>query len=249
LKADALKGARIGVARDFFGADEEVDWVMEAALDAMRQAGATLVDVRYPKWLLDAKGDFYTAVRWPEFAPQMAKYLATTGPRYPKTLDDMITRAKQFTSTRPDGAIPNPPRWALFAREAASGTVDDARYKAVHDHVLPAIRVLVDGLFTANTLDAIVYPTSSRRPGLVAGPSDPPGTPSATNIANLSGFPDLIVPAGFTSDRLPVGISFFGPAFSEGKLIGLGYSFEQLSKARRRPVHTPALPGETLTVP
>ena len=61
LKADALKGARIGIARDFLGADADVDWVVEAALDAMRKAGATLVDVRYPKWLLDAKGEFYNA--------------------------------------------------------------------------------------------------------------------------------------------------------------------------------------------
>ena len=49
---------------------------------------------------------------------------------------------------------------------------------------------------------------------------------SATNIANLTGFPDLIVPAGFTGDSLPVGLSFTGPAFSEPKLLALGYSFE-----------------------
>ena len=72
---------------------------------------------------------------------------------------------------------------------------------------------------------------------------------SATNIANLTGFPDLIVPAGFTGDRLPVGLSFFGPAFSEPKLLALGYSFEQATQARRRPVTTPALPGEAINVP
>src|SRR6267378_1633001 len=55
LRADALKGARIGVARDFLGADADVDWVIDAALEAMRKAGATVVDVRYPKWLLDSK--------------------------------------------------------------------------------------------------------------------------------------------------------------------------------------------------
>src|SRR4029453_12475361 len=59
LRADALKGARIGVARDFLGADPDVDWVVEASLGAMRNAGATVVDVRYPKWLLEAKGEFY----------------------------------------------------------------------------------------------------------------------------------------------------------------------------------------------
>lgn len=249
LESDALKGARIGVARDFFGADEDVDWVMESALEAMRRAGATTVDVRYPKWLLDAKGELYTAVRWPEFGPQIASYLATLGPAYPKTLDEMIARSRQFLATRPDGALPNPPRWALFNREASAGTLTDARYVAVHDHVLPAVRVLVDGLLQANKLDAIVYPTSSRRPGVIAGPGDPAGTPSATNIANLTGYPDLIVPAGFTSDRLPVTISFFGTAYSEAKLLALGYGFEQATKARRLPRHTPPLPGETITVP
>jgi amidase len=74
-------------------------------------------------------------------------------------------------------------------------------------------------------------------------------TASATNIANLTGFPDLIVPAGFTGDNLPVGISFFGPAFSEQKLLSLGYSFEHATRARRRPVHTPALKGEFISVP
>ena len=66
----------------------------------------------------------------------------------------------------------------------------------------------------------------------------------ATNLANLTGFPDLIVPAGFTGDRLPVTISFLGPAFSEPRLLALGYSFEQATRARRLPRHTPPLPGE-----
>ena len=80
LRADALKGARIGVARDFLGADEDVDWVVDAAIAAMRAAGATMIDVRYPKWLLDSKGEFYTAVRYPEFTAQIAEYLSHTGP-------------------------------------------------------------------------------------------------------------------------------------------------------------------------
>ena len=75
LKVDALKGARIGVARDFFGQDDDVDWVMEASLDVMRKQGATVVDVRLPKWVLDSKGEFYNAVRYPEFVAQIADYL------------------------------------------------------------------------------------------------------------------------------------------------------------------------------
>lgn len=56
------------------------------------------------------------------------------------------------------------------------------------------------------------------------------------------------MPAGFTGDHLPVGISFFGPAFSEQTLLRLGYDVEQATHARRRPVHTPGLPGEQITV-
>jgi amidase len=252
LKADALKGARIGIARDFLGADPDVDWVVDASLDAMRKAGATIVDVRYPKWLLSAKEEFYTAIRYPEFPAQLAEYLKTLGPGYPKNLAEMIDRAERFNGTRTDGAGPNPSRWALFKQEAASGSMDDYRYTAVRDYGLPLVRATVDGILAAQKLDAIVYPTSSRRPGLIAetgGRGGGGGVPSATNIANLTGYPDLIVPAGFTGDNLPVGLSFFGPAFSEPTLLALGYSFEQATHARRRPVHTPLRPGESIVIP
>jgi amidase len=251
LKADALKGARVGIARDFLGADPDVDWLVDASLDAMRTAGATIVDVRYPKWLLDVKEDFYAAVRRPEFPVQIAAYLATLGPGYPKTLPEMIDRSSRITGLRADGAGPNPGRWTLFKRELESGTLDDYRYTSVHDHGLPMIREIVDGIIATQKLDAIVYPTSSRRPGVIADTGAPGGggVAGATSIANLTGFPDLIVPAGFTGDGLPVGLSFFGPAFSEPKLIALGYSFEQATHARRRPVHTPARPGESVSVP
>jgi amidase len=252
LKADALKGARIGIARDFLGADPDVDWVIEASLDAMRKAGATVVDVHYPKWLLDSKIEFYNAIRMPEFAAQIKDYLATIGPGYPKTIEEMIERSNRFNGTRADGAGPNPSRWTLFKREASSGSLEDYRYTSVRDYGLPLVRAAVDGLFTSEKLDAIVYPTSPRRPQLLAAPPDTaPASPtaSATNIANLTGFPDLIVPAGFTGDNLPVGISFFGPAFSEQKLLSLGYSFEQATHARRRPIHTPVLKGESISLP
>jgi amidase len=251
LKADALKGARIGIGRDFLGADPDVDWVVDASIEAMRKAGATVVDVRYPKWLLDAKQEMYNAIRRPEFHAQIADYLKTLRPGYPKTLEEMIARATTFNAVRADGAAPNPARWTLFKREAESGALDDYRYTSVHEYGLPMVRAAVEGMIAAQRLDAIVYPTSSRRPGLIAETGAGGGTaaPSATDIANLTGFPDLIVPAGFTGDELPVGISFFGPAFSEPKLLALGYSFEQATHARRRPVHTPARAGESISLP
>ena len=67
-----------------------------------------------------------------------------------------------------------------------------------------------------------------------------------TNIASLAGFPDLAVPAGFTTSGLPVALSFLGRAFSEPRLLALGYAFEQRTTAWRLPRHTPPLPGEGL---
>jgi amidase len=251
LKADALKGARLGVARDFLGQDTDVDWVVDAAIATMRREGATVVDVRFPAWLLDAKGEFYNAIRYPEFTAQIADYLATIGPSYPKTVEQLIDRATRVTALRPDGASPNPGRWSLLKREAGSGSLTDYTYTSVRDHALPMVRAIVEGILTSQKLDAIIYPTASRRPALIASPPEVPGGPrgSAVNLANLTGFPDLIVPAGFTGDDLPVGLSFFGPAFSESKLLALGYSFEQATRARRLPVHTPKLAGQSITIP
>lgn len=247
LKADALKGARIGIARDFMGLDQEVDWVIEASLAAMRKQGATVVEVHYPKWLLETKSEFYNAIRRPEFVAQITNYLGTLKPGYPRTHAELMELSQTLTSSR-DGFIPNESRWALFKEETNSGTLSNPQYLAVRDHGLPLVRAEIEGILASNQVDAIVYPTSPRRPPRIDADPNPGagGGESATNFANLTGFPDLIVPAGFTTGGLPVGISFFGPAFSEPKLLALGYSFEQATKARRLPVHTPALPGEKI---
>ena len=251
LKPDALKGARLGVARDFFGQDGDVDWVMESAIVQMKRQGATIVDVKFPKWLLDAKGEYYNAIRYPEFVVQIADYLKTLGPKYPKNITELIERAREVNAPRPDGASPNPGRWALMVRESGSGTLNDYQYASVRDHALPLVRAVLNGVLAADKLDAIVYPTASRRPQQIAAPAEVPGgaSGSGSNLANLSGFPDLIVPAGFTTDDLPVAISFLGPAFSESRLLALGYSFEQATKARRLPVNTPLRPGDSVPLP
>ena len=162
----------------------------------------------------------------------------------------MIALSDTLTSPR-DGFVPNQGRWNLFKQEAASGAIDGAEYQAVIEHGLPMIRRVVSGIIDGNRLDAIVYPTSPKRPAKIeaeapAGATATAGNGSATNLANLTGFPDLIVPAGFTSGGLPVGLSFFGPAFSEPRLLALGYAFEQRTRALRLPVTTPPLPGETI---
>ena len=251
LDAGALDGARLGIARDFMGSDPEVDWIVEASLEAMRGAGATIVDVRLPAWLLSARGALYRAIRYREFRAQIADYLATLGPDYPKTLAELVERSMTVTAPRADGVIPNPSRWNLMRREDESGELTDHDYLAVRDHALPLIRGILEGILLTDSLDALVYPTSPRRPGRIDTDPNPGSAPgsggSAVILANLSGFPDLIVPAGFTGRGLPVSLSFLGVAFSEPRLLALGYAFEQLTRAHRLPVHTPPLPGETIT--
>ncbi len=251
LDEDALDGARIGVARDFMESDEEVDWIIEASLQAMRDAGAEVIDVELPQWLLESRGKFYRAIRYREFRAQIEDYLATTDRQYPKTLAELIQRSKTLTARREDGVVPNPGRWQLMLREDKSGELSDYEYVAVRDHALPLIRSIIGGLIESEDLDAIVYPTSPTRPERVDPDPDPEGEPgggeSAVILANLTGFPDLIVPAGFTGRGLPVAISFLGPAFSEPRLLALGYAFEARTKARRLPVTTPPLQGEKIS--
>ena len=248
LDAGALQGARIGIARDLMGGNEAVDWVIEAALGTMKARGATIVDVRYPPWLLDVKGVWYTTVRWPDFRAQIEDYLATLRPEYPKTLGEMIERSDEIVGPMPDGSRPNPARWTLFRQEEASGELTGYEYVAMREYGFPMVQAIVHGMLDAQNLDAIVYPTSTTPPSLLSS-EDHFGGLSGTDIVSLAGVPDLIVPAGFTPRGLPVGISFVGRTFSEARLFALGYAFEQAARARRDPVHTPPLPGEDVPRP
>ena len=249
LDENALSGARIGVARNFLEQDPEVDWVIEASLLTMKSKGATLIDVALPDWLLESSTDFYWVLRHREFRAQIPDYLSTLeDDDYPKDLAEMLARASRLVAPI-DGAHPNPSRWSLMRREHESGELTDYEYQAVYNYALPLVRTTIDGLMRSENLDAIVYATSPRRPAHIDPEPSRPGNnrkPSPIRIANLTGFPDLVVPAGFTGRGLPIGISFLGRAFSEPRLLALGYAFEQATRSRRTPVNTPPLPGETL---
>ena len=245
LKTGSLKGARIGVARDFTGKDPEVDRVFNEAVATLTKLGATVVDVKYPEFMLQARLNVSSTVMASEFKAQITDYLKTTQPKYPKTFDDLVA-----LSNDPKTGYRSPEK-AYGLKYTASKALDlkDPIYLAAVNEGLALTKASVLAIFAKNKLDAIVYPTGTR-PAAPIKPSSSPSpvgvTDSATNIANQTGFPDLIVPAGLTKDGLPVSISFFGTAFSEPKLLGYGYDFEQATKARVLPKHTPAMPGDTL---
>jgi amidase len=249
LDGDSLSGARIGVARVFMGGDAEVDWLVESALQSMRDAGAEVVDVEFPEWLLESRGKFYRAIRYPEFKAQIADYLATLDDDYPKDLEGLIAEAMTLNSKREDGVIPNPSRWSLMRKEVEASDLNGFEYQAVKTYALPLVSQTILGLMKDKNLDVIVYPTASSPAELIERPpgtSEPGSGGSPVILANLSGFPDLILPIGFTGRGLPVTLSMLGTAFSEPTLIGLAYALEQRLQAIRLPVHTPPLPGDTL---
>jgi amidase len=251
LDKDALEGKTIGVARVFMDQNAEVDWLVEASLHAMREAGAEIVDVEFPEWLMAARSKLYRAIRYPEFKAQIADYLATLPGDYPKDLDALIDASMRLTSPDAAGAIPNPTRWSLMRKEVEATDLEGYEYRAVRDYGLPMVSATLAGLMEAQGLDAIVYPTSGTPAELIetdARSDVAPGSDiSPVTLANLSGFPDLILPIGFTGRGLPVTLSFLGPAFSEDRLLGMGFALEQRMRARRLPEHTPELEGERLS--
>jgi len=253
LKRGSLRGARIGVARDFMGQNAETDRVMEEAILKLKELGATVVDpVKYPAYFMSARRGGATSTSGTEFKAQIAVYLSTLKPGYPRTLAELVAKAED-----PATGYTSPwKRDSMKKTLETASELDDPTFLAVVNEGYALIRSTVLAVMAKDNLDALVYPTSPRPAlpigkGTLGGETEPGATTagggSATNIANQTGFPDLIVPAGMTNDGLPVTISFFGPAYSEAKLIGYGFDFEQATKARVLPKYTPKLPGDTLT--
>jgi amidase len=247
LKTGSLKGARIGVARDFTGKNPEVDRVFNEAVATLNKLGATTVDVTFPAYMLEGRMGVSSLVMASEFKAQITDYLQTTAAKYPKSFDDLVRLAND-----PKTGYRSPEKaFALKYTASVALDLNDPIYLAAKNEGLAMITRAVEGVISNHKLDAIVYPTNTTAASLIKLNGDPkPRTPtdSPTNIANQTGFPDLIVPAGMTVDGLPVTISFFGPAFSEGKLLSYGYDFEQATKALHLPKNTPALPGDLINL-
>jgi len=247
LKTGSLKGARIGIARDFTGKDPEVDRIVNETVATLQKLGAVVIDpIKYPEYLIQAKQPIYNMLVAAEFKAQVTEYLKTTKPGYPKSYDDLVT-----WSNDPNNHYRSPGKaFGLKYNQTRSLELTDPQYLALKNEQLAAVKAGILAIFAKDKLDAIVYPTSPRPATLIVPPTPPTptaGTDSATSFANFTGFPDLIVTAGMTKDGLPVAISFFGPAWSEPKLLGYGYDFEQATKAVAIPKYTPSLPGDTIS--
>lgn len=235
LKADALKGARIGVARNLAGFSDFVDAKLNDAIAALKSAGATIVD---PANLTTVGkfGDAEGIVLDYEFKAGINAYLASLGPASPmKTLADLIA----FNEREKAREMP----WfgqETFIRAQKAGPLTDKKYLDARAKCLRLARTEgIDAVMTKHKLDAIISP--SNQP---AWPTDwlngDHFAGGDTSFAAVAGYPSITVPMG-TVRELPVGLSFTAGAWEEGRLLGFAFAFEQATKARRAPAFLPTL--------
>ena len=233
LDKDGLKGVRLGVARKYFGFNDHVDKLMSDLLAEMKKLGAVVVDPTE----IPTSGKFDDSeleVLLYEFKADLNTYLAGLGPQAPvHSLKEIIA----FNERNRESEMPFFGQ-DLFTKAEAKGPLTSAKYlQALSKNHLLARTQGIDFVMKKNRLDAMVAPT-----GGPAWPTDwlngdhfAGGYSSASAVA---GYPHITVPAGYVFG-LPIGISFFGAAYTEPKLIRIAYAFEQATKARRAPKFLP----------
>jgi amidase len=247
LYAGALRGARIGVWREFsfevggVPVDANVSAIMDETIAALRSAGAIIVDpanLPFGDW---ANAEFPALLC--EFKTDIAAYLQTyTGPAYPKTLQDLI----DFNNDHPllESGAPES-NWNSLVFDLAQATNGrDAECAAQRAIATPGAQAAIDDLMTSEHLDAIIAATNG--PAWVTDPvnGDLGGDFSkfigSSGPPAVAGYAHVTVPAGFVGP-LPVGVSFIGGRWDEPTLIGLAYGFEQATHARVPPQFIPTI--------
>jgi amidase len=233
LDDNALRGARIGVARSSFKMNRLVDPVLEAALVALKNEGAILMDpVKLPS--RQDLGDAEQQVMLYEFKSGLNNYFASLGPNAPiKTLEELI----DFNERNREREL------AIFGQETlieaqGKGPLSEQRYLEAKARCAKWSKE-IEALLETNQFDAIVAPTTgpAHTLDLVVGDR---GLGGSSTYAAVSGLPSITVPCGDVSG-LPLGLSFIASAWQEGRLIALGYAFEQATKARKSPQFLPTL--------
>jgi amidase len=229
LDANSLKGARIGIHRKGFGFNDAVDKLMNDCIDIIKKRGAVIVD---PADIPTAGkfDDSELEVLLYEFKADLNSYLASLGPGAPvKSLKEIIDFNEQYR----DREMPYFGQ-DLFIKAQAKGPLTDKAYRdALAKNHRMSRKEGIDLVMDKNKLDALIAPTGG--PGWttdwINGDHFTGGYSTASAVA---GYPHITVPAGYVFG-MPVGISFFGRAWSEPTLIKFAYAFEQATKARRAP--------------
>ena len=238
LDVDGLRGARIGVARNFCGFDARVDRIMEESLAAIEDLGATVID---PADIAhaDQLGESEITVLHFEFKAALNAYLAARGPGLGlRSLADLIA----YNEAHAAEIMPYFGQEHFIAAQE-KGPLTDATYRAALARNRRLARAEgIDATMHQHRLDAIVAPTGGPAwtVDLVNGDR---GAGGCASPAAVAGYPHITLPAGFVHD-LPVGISFFAGAWQEATLVKFAYAFEQQTKAWRAPRFKPTVDAE-----
>ena len=234
LDPRALRGARLGVVRKAFGFNPAVDRIMEEALAEMRRQGAEMVDpADLPTW--GKWRDQENEILLYEFKADLNSYLTGLGPHAPiHTLEEAI----KFNDAHPTQEMPFFGQ-ELFVQSQSKGPLTSKDYR---DALEAAQRLTrkegIDAIMDQHKLDALVAPSGG--PAWLTDPVDGDSFGGgSSSAAAVAGYPGITVPAGFIFG-LPVGISFFGRAWSEPTLIRIAYAFEQATKVRKPPRFLPS---------
>jgi len=230
LDPKGLEGARIGVARKgFFGQSGAADRLAEAAIEVMRKLGAIVVDPAD----IATYGQFEKSeleVLLYEFKADLNAYLSALGPRAPvHSLEEAIA----FNERHKDREMPFFGQ-EIFLDAQKKGPLASREYRVALERNHRLSRVLgIDQTLAGHRLDALVAPTGAP-PSLTDLVNGDYGTAGSSTLPAVAGYPHITVPMGYVFG-LPVGLSFFGGAWSEPTLIRLAYAFEQATHHRKAP--------------
>ena len=232
LDPNGLRGARIGVARKYFGFSDRVDALMNGVMEEMKRQGAVLVDPAD----LESHGKFddseFTVLLY-ELKADLNAYLAARPDAAVHSLKDII----EFNERNKEKEMPYFAQ-DIFIKAEAKGPLTSKEYlDALEANHRLSRAEGIDGVMDKFHLDAIMAPTGGPAwlTDLVNGDHSGGGS---SNAAAVAGYPDITVPAGFIAG-LPVGVSFFGRAWSEPVLLKIAYGFEQATKVRKPPRFLP----------
>ncbi|HWA27925.1 MAG TPA: amidase [Lacunisphaera sp.] len=233
LRPGALKGARLGIVRGPFGMDARLTPLLEAAVAKLKAAGAEIVDLGEFKDFSRADDPEMEVLLY-EYKDGLNAYLATLGPASPiKSLADAIA----FNRANAARELPHFGQ-ELMEQAQAKGPLTDKVYLDARATCLRATRAEgIDLLLAKHRLDALVSLTNG--PAWLIDPAIGDAyTGGSSSPAAVAGYPSVTVPAGDWRG-LPVGISFYGAAWTEAKLIAFAADFEAATKARREPEFLP----------
>lgn len=229
LDPNGLKGARLGVARAFFGFHPEVDRALEEALGEMRRSGAELLDVEdLPQ--RSAYSETENLVMASEFKADLNQYLADLGESAPvKSLAEVIA----FNEANAEHEMPYFGQEIFFEAQASDGLESKAYRAALAFNHRISRAEGIDRLLGEHRLEALVAPTGGPAwvTDLLNGDHF---SGDSSGLSAIAGYPMVTVPAGFVRG-LPIGISFIGSAWSEPGLLKLAFAFEQATRIRRPP--------------